>query len=202
MREILISLTIIVVCSLVLIVAQVRGTGSEAIAATPAAMSQTTSAETTTAKADEIQVAQSSTNADDLAPTAEPSLDTPMTENAENAENAENTVTTDSGLQYIDLVEGTGAIPQTGQTVQVHYTGTLEDGTKFDSSRDRNRPFSFRIGVGQVIRGWDEGVASMRVGGRRQLIIPPDLGYGARGAGGVIPPNATLIFDVELLRIS
>ncbi len=202
MREILISLTIIVVCSLVLIVAQVRGTGSEAIAATPAAMSQTTPAETTTAKADEIQVAQSSTNADDLAPTAEPSLDTPMTENAENAENAENTVTTDSGLQYIDLVEGTGAIPQTGQTVQVHYTGTLEDGTKFDSSRDRNRPFSFRIGVGQVIRGWDEGVASMRVGGRRQLIIPPDLGYGARGAGGVIPPNATLIFDVELLRIS
>lgn len=202
MREILISLTIIVVCSLVLIVAQVRGTGSEAIAATPAAMSQTTPAETTTAKADEIQVAQSSTNADELAPTAEPSLDTPMTENAENAENAENTVTTDSGLQYIDLVEGTGAIPQTGQTVQVHYTGTLEDGTKFDSSRDRNRPFSFRIGVGQVIRGWDEGVASMRVGGRRQLIIPPDLGYGARGAGGVIPPNATLIFDVELLRIS
>jgi peptidylprolyl isomerase len=202
LREILISLTIIVVCSLVLIVAQVRGTGSEAIAATPAAMSQTTPAETTTAKADEIQVAQSSTNADDLAPTAEPSLDTPMTENAENAENAENTVTTDSGLQYIDLVEGTGAIPQTGQTVQVHYTGTLEDGTKFDSSRDRNRPFSFRIGVGQVIRGWDEGVASMRVGGRRQLIIPPDLGYGARGAGGVIPPNATLIFDVELLRIS
>ncbi|ERN40461.1 FKBP-type peptidyl-prolyl cis-trans isomerase 1 [Rubidibacter lacunae KORDI 51-2] len=107
----------------------------------------------------------------------------------------------DSGLKYIDIVVGEGASPQRGQTVEVHYTGTLEDGTKFDSSRDRGRPFSFKLGVGQVIRGWDEGVASMRVGGRRQLIIPPDLAYGRRGAGGVIPPNATLIFDVELLRI-
>jgi peptidylprolyl isomerase len=110
-------------------------------------------------------------------------------------------VTTESGLKYVDLVEGTGAQPQAGQTVIVHYTGTLEDGTKFDSSRDRNQPFSFRLGVGQVIRGWDEGLSTMRVGGRRQLIIPPDLGYGARGTGGVIPPNATLVFDVELLRI-
>ena len=111
-------------------------------------------------------------------------------------------VTTPSGLKYVEIKEGTGATPKTGQTVVVHYTGTLEDGTKFDSSRDRGQPFSFKLGVGQVIKGWDEGLSTMKVGGRRLLTIPPDLGYGARGAGGVIPPNATLIFDVELLRIS
>ncbi len=111
-------------------------------------------------------------------------------------------VTTPSGLKYIEITEGDGATPQKGQTVTVHYTGTLENGTKFDSSRDRNRPFSFKLGVGQVIKGWDEGLSTMKVGGRRQLIIPAELGYGSRGAGGVIPPNATLIFDVELLKIS
>ena len=113
----------------------------------------------------------------------------------------ENVITTDSGLQYVVIAEGDGAQPQTGQRVFVHYVGTLEDGTKFDSSRDRGRPFDFTIGQGQVIKGWDEGVGMMKVGDRRKLIIPPELGYGARGAGGVIPPNATLIFDVELLRI-
>ncbi|MGK7940013.1 MAG: FKBP-type peptidyl-prolyl cis-trans isomerase [Crocosphaera sp.] len=113
----------------------------------------------------------------------------------------ENLIKTESGLEYIDITEGNGESPQKGQMVTVHYTGTLENGKKFDSSRDRNQPFSFKIGVGQVIKGWDEGVASMKVGGQRKLIIPPDLGYGARGAGGVIPPNATLVFDVELLGV-
>lgn len=108
-------------------------------------------------------------------------------------------VTTPSGLKYKDMVVGTGDSPKTGQMVTVHYTGTLTDGSKFDSSRDRGQPFSFPIGEGRVIKGWDEGVATMKMGGRRELVIPPELGYGARGAGGVIPPNATLIFDVELL---
>jgi peptidylprolyl isomerase len=110
-------------------------------------------------------------------------------------------VTTASGLKYTDMTIGTGASPVAGKQVTVHYTGTLEDGTKFDSSVDRGQPFQFTIGVGQVIKGWDEGVMSMKVGGKRKLVIPPELGYGANGAGGVIPPNATLIFDVELLSV-
>jgi len=110
-------------------------------------------------------------------------------------------VTTPSGLKYHDTVVGNGPAPRQGQRVSVHYTGWLTNGTKFDSSRDRGQPFQFSLGRGEVIKGWDEGVASMKVGGRRKLTIPPDLGYGARGAGGVIPPNATLVFDVELLGI-
>jgi peptidylprolyl isomerase len=114
---------------------------------------------------------------------------------------ANETVTTPTGLQYVDDKLGDGAAPQKGKRVTVHYTGTLTDGSKFDSSRDRGQPFKFVIGVGQVIAGWDEGVMSMKVGGRRKLIIPANLGYGARGAGGVIPPNAELHFDVELLGV-
>ncbi len=110
-------------------------------------------------------------------------------------------VTTPSGLKYNDDQVGDGAAPSQGQRVSVHYTGWLTDGTKFDSSRDRGQPFQFTIGRGEVIKGWDEGVASMKVGGRRKLTIPPNLGYGARGAGGAIPPNATLVFDVELLDV-
>lgn len=112
-----------------------------------------------------------------------------------------NAVTTESGLQYLDTVVGTGATPAKGQEVTVHYTGTLVDGTKFDSSVDRGQPFSFTIGVGQVIQGWDEGVMTMKVGGKRKLMIPANLGYGARGAGSAIPPNAQLNFDVELLGV-
>ena len=121
------------------------------------------------------------------------------------AANAQPVTTTPSGLKIIDIKVGTGPSPKSGQTCVMNYTGWLYEngnkGKKFDSSLDRNQPFSFPIGQHQVIAGWDEGVAPMKVGGKRTLIIPPELGYGARGAGGVIPPNATLIFDVELLSV-
>jgi peptidylprolyl isomerase len=121
------------------------------------------------------------------------------------AADAQPVTTTPSGLKIIDIKVGTGAAPKPGQTCMMNYTGWLYEkdkkGAKFDSSLDRNQPFSFPIGQHQVIAGWDEGVATMKVGGKRTLIIPPALGYSARGAGGVIPPNATLIFDVELLAV-
>ena len=108
---------------------------------------------------------------------------------------------TESGLYYQDIATGEGPAVQAGQTIRVHYTGWLPDGAKFDSSRDRNEPFEVTVGVGNVIPGWDEGLQGMQVGGQRKLVIPPDLAYGDRGAGGVIPPGATLVFDVELLEI-
>ncbi len=114
--------------------------------------------------------------------------------------NTAETVTA-SGLTYVDLTIGVGDVAVAGKTATVHYTGWLENGRKFDSSVDRGQPFSFPLGAGRVIKGWDEGVQGMKIGGKRKLTIPPDLGYGARGAGGVIPPNATLIFDVELLGV-
>lgn len=182
MREILISFGVMLVCVFVLVVAQFTNRGQEAVAA-PQSTIQPNAATTA-----QILAQASSTNAADL-----------MTD--ENQAQDENIVTTPSGLKYIDVVEGTGEMPQRGQTVTVHYTGTLENGRKFDSSRDRNQPFEFPIGAGRVIKGWDEGLSTMKVGGQRRLIIPPELGYGSRGAGGVIPPNATLIFDVELLGV-
>ena len=115
-------------------------------------------------------------------------------------------ITTNSGLKYLDHVVGDGEEAVNGMTIEMHYTGWLwEDGLrskKFDSSRDRNQPFSFQLGAGRVIKGWDEGILGMKVGGKRELIIPPELGYGARGAGGLIPPNATLNLEVEFLRVA
>ena len=114
----------------------------------------------------------------------------------------EKAITTSSGLTYTDIKVGNGPAPQKGQRVSVHYTGWLQDGKKFDSSVDRGEPFQFDLGKQQVISGWDEGVATMKVGGKRQLIIPADLAYGAQGAPGAIPPNATLVFEVELLGVN
>jgi peptidylprolyl isomerase len=176
LRSILMSVGLIVVCGLILACSQITNPPAE-VKADPLSTStpQTTIAET-------------------------PAATTPE-ETKPNVTDSDYT-TTDSGLQYKDITEGTGESPKRGDNVTVHYTGTLTDGSKFDSSRDRDQPFSFPIGLGRVIKGWDEGVGTMKVGGRRELKIPPDLGYGARGAGGVIPPDATLIFDVELLKIN
>ncbi len=178
MKAILLSVGFMLVCVVVLVLAQIGGDKQESAIAVQ--LKDDTPAPTTIIENNTLIASDSMADANSEA----------------------NVVTTPSGLKYIDLEEGTGATPQPGQTVTVHYTGTLENGKKFDSSRDRNQPFKFKIGQGQVIKGWDEGLSTMKVGGRRQLIIPAELGYGARGAGGVIPPNATLIFDVELLKVS
>ena len=189
MREILVSFGVMVVCCVLLIVAQVSSRDSAIASEMP-----TTEATTITEVQSQGLIAEASKP---VTQTTEEKSNMSMPERT----GPERIRMTESSLQYVDEVEGTGVSPKKGQTVTVHYTGTLTDGTKFDSSRDRGQPFEFKIGVGQVIKGWDEGVGTMKVGGRRQLTIPPGLGYGARGIGP-IPPNSTLLFDVELLKVS
>ena len=187
MRGILISLVVVVICGIVIVMSQLTAQPPQTSDASPIPTPQTTVSES--------PVTEPTATAAPVTQSLKPDMNAMSDSNSDY-------ITTPSGLQYRDLEVGTGETPQTGQTVTVHYTGTLTDGTKFDSSLDRGQPFSFLIGKGQVIKGWDEGVGSMKVGGIRELVIPPDLGYGASGAGGVIPPNATLKFEVELLGVS
>jgi peptidylprolyl isomerase len=200
LKPVLISLTLVLIFSVVLIVAQISSSTSVAIAAEPLTTEQP-AAETVAETVEATEMTETTPiETSETFETVETS-ETEMSSSETEASSEPEIITTESGLQYRKLVEGTGAQPQRGNSVLVHYTGTLVDGTKFDSSRDRDRPFSFKLGVGQVIRGWDEALSLMHVGDRWEVTIPPELGYGERGAGGVIPPNATLIFDVELLRI-
>jgi FKBP-type peptidyl-prolyl cis-trans isomerase len=192
LKAILLSVSVMLVCVVVLVLAQIGSDkDNNAIA-----IAKVTPYES---------IALATPPGNIVTPITQTTTPTVVTENSTliaSKKMSENAVTTPSGLKYIDIEEGTGEAPKAGQKVTVHYIGTLENGTEFDSSVGRNRPFDFQIGVGQVIKGWDEGVGTMKVGGKRRLIIPSELGYGSRGAGGVIPPNATLIFDVELLKVS
>jgi len=183
-NEILVSISVVLICGLMLVGSVVLSNDSQdgAIAST---LSETEVAAPITSTSSPNQLIANNINDKEILIAMDTS----------------NAVTTASGLKYVVVKEGDGTTPKTGDNVTVHYTGTLEDGSKFDSSRDRGQPFQFKIGVGQVIKGWDEGVGTMKVGEQRTLIIPSELGYGSRGAGNVIPPDATLLFDVELLKI-
>ncbi|WP_415411051.1 FKBP-type peptidyl-prolyl cis-trans isomerase [Synechococcus sp. A10-1-5-9] len=199
MRDILISSAVCVACLVVALVSQIVSP-STVVAAPPSPTVQASAARTADVQASaamELDPDETNPTLFAMAPDSN-QADASALGGAMSAEKPEITA---SGLRITNLVVGTGAEATSGQTVVVHYRGTLEDGSQFDASYDRGTPFSFPLGAGRVIKGWDEGVQGMKVGGKRKLVIPPDLGYGARGAGGVIPPNATLIFEVELLEV-
>ncbi len=208
MRDILISSAVCVACLMVALISQIVAPSTVAAAAPGASSTSLTAPAIATSSASVsapmeldpddpnpalFAMAADSTQSADIAQADASALGGPM--------DVEKSRLTASGLRITDVVVGSGAEASPGDTVVVHYRGTLEDGSQFDASYDRGTPFSFPLGAGRVIKGWDEGVQGMQVGGKRKLVIPPDLGYGSRGAGGVIPPNATLIFDVELLEV-
>ena len=196
MRDILISTTVCVACLLLALVSQLVAPSTVSAAPQPAVV-RSEALQTKTSSSFELDPEDPNPSLFAMAPDntiADASaLGGPL--------DAEETRITASGLKITELAIGEGAEASSGQTVVVHYRGTLEDGQQFDASDDRGTPFSFPLGAGRVIKGWDEGVVGMKVGGKRKLIIPSDLAYGSRGAGGVIPPNATLIFEVELLDV-
>ena len=199
MRDILISSAVCVACLVVALVSQIVAP-STVIAAAPTTVAQASAAQTADLQAStamELDPDETNPTLFAMAPESN-QADASALGGAMSADKPQITA---SGLRITDLEVGTGAEASSGQTVVVHYRGTLEDGSQFDASYDRGTPFSFPLGAGRVIKGWDEGVQGMKVGGKRKLVIPPELGYGARGAGGVIPPNATLIFEVELLEV-
>ena len=201
-REILISTAVFVSCLMVAFISQLVSP-STVIAATP---STTASSNAMKVQAAVVQAVAYPMELDPATPNPTLFAMAPDTNMADASAlggpmEAEKPQVTASGLKIIDLVVGTGDVASSGQTDAVHYRGTLEAGTQYDASYDRGTPFEFPLGAGRVIKGWDEGVQGMKVGGQRKLVIPPDLGYGSRGAGRVIPPNATLIFEVELLEI-
>ena len=199
MRDILISSSICVFCLLLAFVSQVVAPSTVNAAPAPAAEVTRAAEPTQTAERSSFELDPADPNPTlfAMAPDANQADASALGGPLESAD----TRLTASGLSITDLSVGEGAEATTGQTVVVHYRGTLEDGTQFDASYDRGTPFSFPLGAGRVIKGWDEGVQGMKIGGKRKLVIPSDLAYGSRGAGGVIPPNATLIFEVELLDV-
>ena len=206
MRDILISSTVCVLCLLLALVSQLVAPSTVDAAAVDAAANSTSATASVVAKTASAVAARSSFELDPDDPNPTLFAMAPDTNQADASAlggplDAPDTQITASGLKITDLQVGEGAEASSGQTVAVHSRGTLENGKQFDASYDRGTPFTFPLGAGRVIKGWDEGVVGMKVGGKRKLVIPPDLAYGSRGAGGVIPPNATLVFEVELLDV-